>query len=143
MLLCPSVTSLLWPPRFLLCIREALLQFLRRQLIWSIHPTVATQRGFWERNVLGKWRATAQEGQSCHLQIHAGDHRQSTSVLRPNVITHIVVNASTSCERTLRGYSVHKDIWDDYRWRNVCSMQRYASESEESMDCYAIAVMVR
>ena len=38
---------------------EAMLQFPQRQLIWSIHPTVATQRGFWEQNVIGKWRATA------------------------------------------------------------------------------------
>lgn len=42
-------------------IREALLRFPCRRLIWLIHLTVASQRGFWEWNVLGRWRVTAQK----------------------------------------------------------------------------------
>ena len=35
------------------------------------------------------------------------DRRLSTSVLRPNIITHVVMNASTLCECTLRVKSQH------------------------------------
>ena len=56
-------------------IREALLRFPRRRLIWSNHPTVATQRGFWERNVLGKWRATVQTvARLAHSFLHGEEY---------------------------------------------------------------------
>ena len=41
--------------------REALLWIHLCRLIWSVHPTLASQRGFWECNVLGKWRDTARK----------------------------------------------------------------------------------
>ena len=41
--------------------REAVLWLHLCRLIWSVHPTLASQRGFWECNVLGKWRDTARK----------------------------------------------------------------------------------
>ena len=79
--------------------REALLRIRLRRLIWSVHPTLASQRGFWERNVLGKWRDTARKyARRAHFRAvyrHAYYRRLSTSLLRPNVTKRVVVNANT------------------------------------------------
>lgn len=42
-------------------IRDALMSAPRRRLIWSLQPTPQSQRGFWERNVHGKWLKQARK----------------------------------------------------------------------------------
>ena len=40
---------------------EGVMKLRRGRVLWAVHPTPQSQRGFWEKNVLSRWRRTAQE----------------------------------------------------------------------------------